>query len=87
MELEAAVSHKHQLILIGGNHNGDVVVYGQDGNQTGGLYSHTNSFVNCIVLSPGDKIASSDTNGVVQVWQLDISHSPAVRTDKQALQV
>ncbi|KAI0425000.1 NACHT and WD domain protein [Xylaria sp. FL1042] len=86
-ELEVAVFHENKSILVAANHNGDVIVYNQDDNQTGILYTHASSFVNCLALSHGNLIASSDTNGVVQVWQLDISHPPVVRTDKQVLQV
>ncbi|KAI0802817.1 NACHT and WD domain protein [Xylaria sp. FL0064] len=86
-ELEVAASHENKSILVAGNHNGDVIVYNQDGSRTGILYSHTSSFVNCLTLSHGNLIASSDTNGVVQVWREDISHSPVVHVDMQVLQV
>ncbi|TGJ87337.1 hypothetical protein E0Z10_g1497 [Xylaria hypoxylon] len=87
VKLRAAISHEDKPILVAGNHNGDVLVYDQDGNQTGVLYSHPNSVVKCLALSKGNTIASSDTNGFLQIWQLDTTQSPVVRAVKQALRV
>ncbi|KAI1109210.1 NACHT and WD domain protein [Nemania sp. NC0429] len=87
VKLRAAVSHENSPIFIAGNYNGDVIAYNRDGNRTGSLYSHPNSIVKCLALSKSSIIASSDTNGVMQVWQLDTSQIPVVRSLKQKLQV
>ncbi|KAI8954362.1 NACHT and WD domain protein [Xylaria longipes] len=85
-KLRAAILGEDRPILVAGNHNGDVMVYDQDGCRTGVLYSHPHSVVKCLALSKGNGIASSDTNGVVQVWQLDTSQSPVARTTKKIFQ-
>ncbi|KAI1125662.1 NACHT and WD domain protein [Nemania abortiva] len=86
-KLRVAISHECYPILVSGNHNGDVMVYDQDGNQTGVLYAHSNSIIKCLALSRGNDIASSDTDGIMKVWQLDTSQLPVVRAARQRFQV
>lgn len=85
-KLRAATLGEGRPIIVAGNHNGDVMVYDQDGYRTGVLYSHSHSGVKCLALSKGDDIASSDINGVIQVWQLDTSQLPVTRVAKQRFQ-
>ncbi|RYC56363.1 hypothetical protein CHU98_g9844 [Xylaria longipes] len=86
-KLRVATLSENSPILVAGNHNGDVMVYDQDGCRTGILYSHSHSVVvKCLALSKGNDIASSDTNGIMQVWQLDTSQSLVARVTKQRFQ-
>ncbi|KAI1196726.1 NACHT and WD domain protein [Nemania serpens] len=87
MKLRVVISHDNKPILISGNYNGEVTAYDQDGDRNELLYSHPNSIVKCLALSKSDVIASSDTNGVVQVWQLDTSQLPVIRAANQEFQV
>ncbi|KAI0967043.1 NACHT and WD domain protein [Xylaria arbuscula] len=87
-QLRVAVSHEYSPFLVGGHYNGDVIAYDHDGSQTGVLYSHSHALsVTRLALSKGNNyIASSDVGIRVQVWELDTSHLPALRTVKQAFQ-
>ncbi|KAI0436943.1 NACHT and WD domain protein [Xylaria telfairii] len=82
-KLRAATLGEHRSLLVAWNHSGDVIIHDQDGYRSGILYSHSHSVVKCLALSKGDDIASSDTNGVVQVWQLDTSQLPVTGVAKQ----
>jgi WD40 repeat protein len=87
VKLRTVISHQEIPVLVTGNHNGDIMVYDQDGSHTGLLYSHGNSVVKCLALSKSHSIASGDTNGIMQVWQLNTSQSPIISTVKLGFQV
>ncbi|KAI1300890.1 NACHT and WD domain protein [Xylaria venustula] len=84
-QIRVAVSHEHSPFLVAGHYNGDVIAYDHDGNQAGVLYSHPHTlFVSRLALSKDNNyIASSDVGTLVQIWELDTSQLPALRTVKQ----
>ncbi|KAB5572683.1 NACHT and WD domain protein [Coniochaeta sp. 2T2.1] len=81
-KIRSTAAHPSLPLLFAGNFNGDILVYSsKEGQLTGALYSHGDAIVKCIAIS-GQAIASSDNNGAVQVWLIDVSEPASVRTER-----
>ncbi|KAI0406840.1 NACHT and WD domain protein [Xylaria palmicola] len=81
------ISHfgKHPFFLAG-NYEGDIMIYRQDGDLAGVLYSHPNAFIRCIASSKSDIVATADINCGIQVWKLDTSPQRVPRAANQEFQ-
>jgi WD40 repeat protein len=87
--ITAICAHPSLPVVFAGNCNGQVKAFStKNGEQLSELYKHPQmERVNKIAVSTSNIIASSDSNGVIQVWKLSSGRPPIPKPDSLLLQV
>jgi WD40 repeat protein len=87
--ITAICSHPSLPVVFAGDYNGQVKAFStKNGDQLSELYTHPQKDrVNRIAVSTSNIIASSDSNGFIQVWQLSSGRPPVPKPDLLLLQI
>jgi WD40 repeat protein len=85
-KITALCVHPTSPIAFAGKHNGQVIAYNaKTGSQIAVIYTHAHgSFVTNLKVSKKNIIASSDADGIVQVWNLG-SDEPSILSQGPSL--
>jgi WD40 repeat protein len=87
--ITAICLHPSLPVVLAGNFNGQVKAFStKNGEQISELYTHPQmDRVNMIAVSTSNVIASSDSNGVIQVWKLSSGRAPVLKPHSLLLQI
>jgi WD40 repeat protein len=87
--ITATCAHPSLPLVFAGNYNGQVKAFStKNGEQLSELYTHPQmERVSKISISTSNVMASSDSNGVIQVWNLSSVRPPIPKPDSLLLQV